>query len=131
MFFVHILNKSAHVGYILPTHQGPKTQGREGMHYKVKTTLTSQEALEQAKTYFGPGGQGLAIVSQSSHTLRLRGRNGGHINMTAKHRLTTKLELETRAWDEAVRQFMAQLPPARPWWQLWRRSGKPATSSAA
>jgi len=101
------------------------------MHYKVKTSLTSQEALEQAKTYFGPGGQGLAIVSQSSHTLRLRGRSGGHVNMTAKHRFTTTLELETRAWDEAVRQFMAQLPRPLPWWQRWRRGGKTTNSSAA
>jgi len=120
-----------HVGYILPAAQEPKIQGRDGMLYKVKTTLTSQEALEQAKNYFGPGGQGLAIVSQSSQTLRLRGRNGGHVNMTVKHRFTTRIELETRAWDEAVRQFMAQLPQPRPWWQRWRRGGNTTNRSAA
>ena len=35
------------------------------MNYKAKTMLTPQEALDQAKAYFGPGGQGMAVVSQS------------------------------------------------------------------
>lgn len=101
------------------------------MQYKVRTTLAPQEVLERAKTYFGPGGHGLAIVSQSSQSLRLRGRSGGHVNLSVKHRFATKLSLETRAWDDAVRQFIAQLPPSRPWWRLWGRGGAMVTPSAA
>jgi len=100
------------------------------MHYKVRTALTSQEAMDQAKTYFGPGGQGLAIVSQSNQSLRLRGRNGGHVNMSVKHRFATTLKLETRAWDEAVREFMAQLPAPPPWWRRWRRGGTTTSPQA-
>lgn len=91
------------------------------MKHKVKTALTSQEALEQAKIYFGPRGQGLAVVSQGRQSLRLRGRSGGHVDITVKRGFTTTLEFETRSWDEAVRQFMAQLPQPHPWWQRWWR----------
>jgi hypothetical protein len=101
------------------------------MEYKLKTTLASQDVLERAKAYFGPGGHGLAIVSQSSHNLRLRGRNGGHVNISVTHRLATSLKLETRGWDEAVRQFISQLPQSRPWWRRWRRGGTTATPSVA
>ncbi|MDH3601748.1 MAG: hypothetical protein OEU26_19225 [Candidatus Tectomicrobia bacterium] len=97
------------------------------MRHKVKTALTSQEALEQAKTYFGPRGRGLAIVSQGRQSLRLRGRSGGHVDIRVKHGFTTTLELETRSWDAAVHQFMAQLPPPRPWWQRWWRGGTVTT----
>jgi len=97
------------------------------MKHKVKTALTSQEALEQAKTYFGPRGRGLAVVSQGRQSLRLRGRSGGHVDITVKRSFTTTLEIETRSWDEAVRQFMAQLPQPHPWWQRWWRRGTVTT----
>jgi hypothetical protein len=93
------------------------------MKHKVKTALTSQEALEQAKTYFGPRGRGLAVVSQGRQSLRLRSRSGGHIDITVKRSFTTTLEIETRSWDEAVHQFMTQLPQPHPWWQRWWRRG--------
>lgn len=93
------------------------------MKHKVKTALTSQDALEQAKTYFGPRGRGLAIVSQGRQSLRLRGRSGGHVDITVKRGFTTTLEIETRSLDEAVRQFIVQLPQAHPWWQRWWRRG--------
>jgi hypothetical protein len=98
------------------------------MRHKVRTAMTSQEALEQAKIYFGPGGQGLAIVSQGRHALRLRSKNGGHVDIAVKRGFATTLELETRAWDEAVRQFIAQLPRPRPWWQRWSR--QPAVTAS-
>lgn len=101
------------------------------MEYTVKTTLTPEEALNRAKTYFGPEGQGMAIVSQSNHTLRLRGRSGGHINIATKRRLATTMELETRSWDDAVRQFIAELPQSRPWWRFWGRGGTTGTPSVA
>jgi hypothetical protein len=97
------------------------------MKHKVKTALTSQEALEQAKTYFGPRGRGLAVVSQGKQSLRLRGRSGGHVDSAVKRSLTTTLEIETRSWDEAVRQFMAELPQPHPWWQRWWRRGTVTT----
>ena len=101
------------------------------MNYKAKTMLTPQEALNQAKAYFGPGGQGMAVVSQSDHSLRLRGRSGGHVNIETKHRLATTMTFEARSWDDAVRQFIAGLPQPRPWWRVWGRSGANAKPSAA
>jgi hypothetical protein len=40
-----------------------------------------------------------------------------------KSEAPTLLEIETQAWDEAVRQFIAELPKQRSWWaRWWRRS---------
>ena len=50
------------------------------MRYEVTTALTPREALEQAAAYFGPGGMGLHVVSQTPHSLVLgwRGPCGAH-----------------------------------------------------
>jgi hypothetical protein len=76
------------------------------MRYEVTTKLTPQEALARAIAYFGPGGQGLAIMSQGDLSLVFQG-GGGHVAITAQPGDKTTLELETREWDYAVRQFMA------------------------
>jgi hypothetical protein len=78
------------------------------MRYEVTTELTPQEALERAIAYFGPGGQGLEITSKGDAYLVFQG-GGGHVTVTAQPRDKTTLELETREWDRAVRQFMAEV----------------------
>jgi hypothetical protein len=88
------------------------------MRYKVQTILLSQVALEQAQTYFGPKGQGLTMTSQHKRALRWEG-GGGHVSIMVKSDTPTLLEIETREWDEAVRQFIAQLPQKRSWWRRW------------
>ena len=78
------------------------------MRYEVTTKLTPREALERAIAYFGPGGQGLEITSKGDSSLVFQG-GGGHVTFTAQPGDRTTLALETREWDRAVRQFMAEV----------------------
>ncbi len=78
------------------------------MRYQVTTPLTPREALEQALADFGPGGLGLQLTSQHNLDMVFQG-GGGHIAVTAQPGAKTTLELETREWDYAVKQFMAQV----------------------
>lgn len=82
------------------------------MHYEVTTKLSPQEALQRAIQHFGPGGVGLEIEDQSEACLVFQG-GGGHVAVTAcpgnTSKAKTRIELETREWDYAVRQFMTQV----------------------
>ena len=100
------------------------------MRYQTTTELTPRQALEQALADFGPGGVGLQITSQTNLSLVFQG-GGGHIAVTAQPGAETTLELETREWDYAVKQFMARVQRRPAWWQrLWRRT-RPSTSRPA
>jgi hypothetical protein len=78
------------------------------LRYEVTTKLTPQQALERAIAYFGRGGQGLEITSKDDLSLVFQG-GGGYVAITAQPGDTTTLDLETREWDHAVRQFMAEV----------------------
>ena len=96
------------------------------MRYEVVTGLTPCEVFEHAIGHFGPRGAGLRLTSQTSQSLLFQG-GGGHVVIAVKPGPQTLLELETRAWDDAVQQFMAQISRRR-WWSRWWRRRKPATS---
>jgi len=100
------------------------------MRYQTTTELTPRQALEQALAAFGPGGVGLQITSQTNLGLVFQG-GGGHVAVTAQPGTETTLELETREWDYAVQQFMAQVHRRRPWWQRWWQRKRPGTSRPA
>jgi hypothetical protein len=78
------------------------------LRYEVITKLRSQEALARAIAYFGRGGQGLELTSKGDLSLVFKG-GGGYVAITAQPGDKTTLELETREWDRAVRQFMAEV----------------------
>jgi len=78
------------------------------LRYEVITKLTPQEALAHAIAYFGRGGQGLEITSQGDLSLVFQG-GGGYVAIIAQPGDKTTLDLETREWDWAVRQFMAEV----------------------
>jgi hypothetical protein len=78
------------------------------LRYEVTTTLSPQQALAHALTYFGRGGQGLQVTSRDDLSLVLQG-GGGYVAITAQPGDKTTLDLETREWDYAVRQFMAEV----------------------
>jgi hypothetical protein len=89
------------------------------MQYKVKTTLSSQQVMEQAIAYFGAQGKGLALTSQHKRAMRLQG-NDGYVAVMVKSESPTLIEIDTRTWEKAVQQFIAQLPQQRrPWWTRW------------
>jgi hypothetical protein len=82
------------------------------MRYEVKTHLTPEAALQRAIECFGPQGVGLEIMDQNQACLIFQG-GGGHVAVTAcpgkDAKEKTRVELETREWDYAVRQFMAEV----------------------
>ena len=82
------------------------------MRYEVMTKLSPQEATQQALQHFGPKGVGLEIVDQNAECLVFQG-GGGHVAVTAcasdTDKAKTRVEIETREWDYAVRQFMARV----------------------
>ena len=82
------------------------------MHYEVLTGLMPHEAFEHAIVHFGPRGAGLQLASHTSQRLVFRG-GGGHVAMTVTPGPQTMLAIETRAWDDAVHQFMAQVSRRR------------------
>jgi hypothetical protein len=88
------------------------------MRYAVITGLTPRQALELAITHFGPQGAGLSIVSQTNLGLEFQG-GGGHVMISAQAGKKTTLELETREWDFAVQEFMAQVSRLPHWWSRW------------
>src|SRR5215470_19768054 len=96
------------------------------MPYEVITGLTPCEAFEHAIVHFGPHGEGLQLVFQTSQSLVFQG-SAGHVVITIKPGPQTILELETRAWDDAVHQFMAQVSRRR-WLSRWWRRRKPTMS---
>ncbi len=99
------------------------------MRYQVTTELDPPAALDRANTYFGPSGLGLVVRQQTPVGLMLQG-GGGHVVVTVLPGDRTTLELETREWDYAVRQFMAEVSRRRPWWQrLRRRKPRPQTQT--
>lgn len=99
------------------------------MRYEIATDLSPREALQQAVTFFGPGGEGLALTSKRPGSLVFQG-GGGHVAITARRRENeTILDLETREWDIAVRQFMTRVSRRRHWWQRWRKTRKKSASS--
>jgi hypothetical protein len=94
------------------------------MRYEVITDATPREALEQAVTFFGPGGEGLQLTTQRPDSLIFQG-GGGHVAITAKARgQQTVLDLETREWDRSVQKFMARVSRRQHWWKRWRKRRK-------
>jgi hypothetical protein len=79
------------------------------MRYQVSTKLSLPDALAQAKDYFGPQGVGLEVVDERDTCITFLG-GGGHVSVLAcPEEKKTTLELETREWDYAVRQFMQKV----------------------
>ena len=76
------------------------------MRYQVITRLSPHEALQCAIDHFGAQGVGLQVMDKNDACVTFEG-GGGHVSIVACPRDTkTALDIETREWDYAVRQFM-------------------------
>jgi hypothetical protein len=74
---------------------------------------------------------GLAVTTQTHRSVVFQG-GGGHVMITVQPGAETTLELETREWDYAVQQFMAQVSGRRRWWhRLFRRTRQPPAPPAS
>jgi hypothetical protein len=68
--------------------------------------------------HFGPNGAGLYLIRQTNLSLVFQG-GGGHVAIQAQPGQKTTLDIETREWDFAVREFMAQVSRLPRWWSRW------------
>ncbi|MGD2104854.1 MAG: hypothetical protein PVJ55_07070 [Anaerolineae bacterium] len=77
--------------------------------YSVTTKRSPEEAIAQAKDYFGEDGLGLAVTVHNPCCVTFEGA-GGHVTVTASEgEDRTEVELETREWDYQVKQFMGRV----------------------
>lgn len=92
------------------------------MRYEVHTSLTSDEILQAAISFFGVE-LDLELQSQGPHSLSFVG-GGGHLTLTvqrAAEGAPLTVELETREWDAQVQEFMVRLTHHRRWRRFWNR----------
>lgn len=77
--------------------------------YWKKTGLKPLMVLKQAVQFFGPGGLGLEVQSQSLTSAHFAG-GGGHVSVQVrKSDKGSEVELDTREWDYQVRQFTGRI----------------------
>jgi len=77
--------------------------------YSVETKLSPEEAIEQARAYFGEGGLGLDAKDEGPCCTAFEG-GGGFVRVTADAGdKRTTIHLETREWDYHVKRFMREI----------------------
>jgi hypothetical protein len=79
------------------------------INLEVKTKLSSKEAIERLKSYFGKGGLGLNITEETSECLNFEG-GGGYVTVTlCLEEGKTRINLVTQEWEHQVRKFASDL----------------------
>ena len=75
-----------------------------------KSKKKRDELIKKAKSFFGPGGEGLAISSESDCCIAFVG-GGGHVTVTLSEENSnyTRIKLESREWDYQVKKFLETL----------------------
>ncbi len=74
--------------------------------YEKKVKKDTETLMKEAKTYFGPGGNGLEIVSEEDCCISFEG-GGGYIRVSAVDEAKrSRVELETKEWDFQVKRFL-------------------------
>jgi len=77
------------------------------LRYSVDTSLPPEAVIKEALAYFRDG-LGLKVSSNEENTLCLEG-GGGHVTLVVCPGAKTRVEIETREWDRAVRQFLSRI----------------------
>jgi hypothetical protein len=78
-------------------------------YYATETELPIEVVLRRAAAFFGPQGVGLEVARHSLHHLFLTGERGHISVMAGMGRTGTAVDVETRAWDPQVRDFLCQI----------------------
>jgi hypothetical protein len=76
------------------------------MRYGATVRLSPERALEKAKDYFGR--LGLAMEEESSEHLLFR-NDAGYVQLRVLMEHGTELEMETRGFDQQVKQFLQRI----------------------
>ena len=78
-------------------------------YYIVESSLQSEEVLGLAEVYFGSRGLGLEAARPNPRHLYLTAEEGHVSVMAGPGRTRTAVDVETRAWDPQVRDFLRQI----------------------
>jgi hypothetical protein len=76
------------------------------MIYGATTRLSPERALEKARDYFGK--MELALEEQSARHALFR-NDSGYVQVTVSEGQGTELEIETRGFDQQVKQFLQRI----------------------
>jgi hypothetical protein len=78
------------------------------MRYETTTKLAADDTLVEAERFFAEQ-FGLTVRSRSREAIAFEG-GGGHVTLAITGEHPTRLDLETREWDQQVTSFMRELP---------------------
>jgi len=75
-----------------------------------KTKKKRDELMKKAKSFFGPGGEGLTISSEGDCCITFQG-GGGHVTVTVSEEDSsyTRIKIESREWEFQVKKFLETL----------------------
>ena len=75
----------------------------------TKTKLSPEEAIKRAVEFFGPGGYGLEVKTQTSDCASFEGGGGGVEVTVCAEEKRTSVELFSREWDYQVKEFIGKI----------------------
>jgi len=79
------------------------------INLETESKLSIEEITKRAKSFFGKGGLGLEIVDESTECLNFAG-GGGFVNVViCPTEGKNRVELQTREWENPVKQFASKL----------------------
>jgi hypothetical protein len=81
-----------------------------------QSRLSTNQVIEEARAFFGPGGLGLEVIELAECCARFAGGGGEvYVQAFARQRGTdekpagSRVEIEGREWDYQIRQFLGQI----------------------
>ncbi|MGD9142974.1 MAG: hypothetical protein PVG61_03920 [Dehalococcoidia bacterium] len=76
---------------------------------EAKTKLSPEKTIEEAVSFFGPGGYGLEVKeNMADHAFFVGG--GGSVTVTVKPEdKKTSVDIVSREWDFQVQQFLEKI----------------------
>jgi hypothetical protein len=79
------------------------------LNLEKKTKLETETAIRKLKEYFGKGGLGLELASESPQCLSFEGGGGYVTAILCPEKKGSRIQFETREWELHVRKFAEQL----------------------
>ncbi|MFP4618142.1 MAG: hypothetical protein ACLFMZ_04805 [Spirochaetaceae bacterium] len=75
-----------------------------------KTKKKVEDILNEARSFFGPQGEGLSLISEQDCCITFEG-GGGHItiSITGQEAHNNIVEVESKEWDYQAKQFLGRL----------------------
>ncbi len=79
------------------------------LNLEVKSKQVPEKIVKRMKAYFGEGGLGLELKSDTPQCINFEG-GGGYVTATlCPDEAMTRIELETREWEYHVKKFAGDL----------------------